>query len=517
VKSISIEVGRGALLAALLLAASLWAGCSADRLPQAPTLPTLPSGQVVLATFSGEVDPVAGTVTIDTQPTSAPAPPPGLSAMVITEGTNTLSVSIVGATWNGTVHSPDCGGLPATGADIKLTPGYQSPVFMAGVYAEITAISSGTGLKACDVPSTPPALANTSYGYWYYGTITPGAPVVKSWNWLTAGGGKFKFSGRLVGVTGTSFTTGLGAPPTAYNHGIARLGNRMVYAVATENSLQYVALDGSSLGRSPALPAPANSVAGDAASGLVWFTTLADGSSRAWAGYVNTLNESVVVLNPTGTSNPYFDGIVVDPDPETGTHRAWFYSGTFWSVYSMTAGATPTFSSFLPGFMPSGLAFPSAGSGMLVAYSGGDQIQRFARDGSPGITYSTLAAGCGGPQNLVQDGSVPTVDGLIWFSGSVNGAVCSLSAGGVVTKARDVPGPSALAFDGGGSLWAISTDHYGSGSVHRVTPAGGAYALSLPVGVRSLAGIAYGPDLSGAGANYLWVGNGPNGLVRLQE
>jgi sugar lactone lactonase YvrE len=341
--------------------------------------------------------------------------------------------------------------------------------------------------------------------------------VVKSWNWVTAGGGKFKFSGRLVGVEGSSFTTGLGAPLTGYNHGIARLGNRMVHAMATENYLQYVALDGSSAGRSASLPAPASSVAADAASELVWFTTVADGNFKAWAGYVNTLDGSVVSLKPTEGLNPYFDGIVVDPDPGTGTHRAWFYSGAFWGVYSMTAGTPPTFSSFSAGGMPSGLAFPSSGGGVLVARHGDDAIKRFALDGTLQGSYGTASAGCGGPQNLVRDASVPAVEGLIWFSGSVNGAVCSLTAGGVVTKARDIPGPTALAFDGDGNLWAVSTDPYGNGSVHRVTPAGGAYALALPVGVRSLAGIAYGPDLSGAGANYLWVGNGPNGLVRLQE
>jgi len=125
---------RSMLVVAVLLAA----GCSAARNDAVAENP-LPPGYAALATFTGEIDMDARTITIRTDP-PGPASSASRSGLTLPEGGTTVSIAN-GSTPAKVTGTGSCAGYEVLTTDVVLTMNYPSPKFLGGLYAEITTLS----------------------------------------------------------------------------------------------------------------------------------------------------------------------------------------------------------------------------------------------------------------------------------------------------------------------------------------------------------------------------------------
>ncbi len=117
--------------------------------------------------------------------------------------------------------------------------------------------------------------------------------------------------------------------------------------------------------------------------------------------------------------------------------------------------------------------------------------------GSPG-SYRVLVSNVGSPGGLAVD-----TNGYVWFSDGVSGTVSRFLLGSTVSRPvevfSDVPGPTALAFDGTGSvLYVASASTTGTASIYQVNLTygdGGTSVTTLPAtqfagGLNAIKGLA---------------------------
>jgi uncharacterized Zn-binding protein involved in type VI secretion len=488
---------KNLLVAAVLVVAA----CSGQKPGDAPAEP----GVVTLATFTGEVDPVAGTITIRTD--QAPAELHGRTGMTIPEGSSTVTIANSGSAWNGTTSPTSaCGGATVTGANVVVTQRYASPAFLGAVYAEIV-ILSGTGAEACNSAAAPTGLS-ASKGLWFYGTLNADSPsATREWDFSFTSSQKTTFSGRIVAVRGDTFTTSLPAD-AGWAYSMDYNGVNMVYGSGATSNLVFANLDGSYSNLSDALPAQVMSVRADTSSGRIWFTTDNDGLSKGWAGYLASGGTGVVSGKPSENNSPNLDAITVDPDDPA---KAWFYGSQsgLSTIWSITVGSPPTFSSFAGGGAGNGLAI-GADKNIYLTHYGANTIQKYSRAGALIATYTT-PTGCRGPGYIMRNAS----DGNLWFTAGGDAAVCSMTTGGSFTAEGAVPNARALVLGPSNQVW--STNMGAPPSAYRIIRGDPTYAVQLG-GAWSIGGIAASPDIVGPPAYpaAVWVRNGSYGLVRLQ-
>jgi hypothetical protein len=494
-----------------VVAALVAAACGAQK----PVENSPPPGRVTLATFTGEVNPEKGTFTIRTEPTSTGSTGLDPSALVIPEGASSVTIANAGSTpnvdvWNKHVSPTGaCSNALVTGARVIVTQKYPSPTFLGAVYAEITAITGGTGVSACNSSEDPEGL-DATWGLWSYGDLTwtpsgirnPNSKTVE-WNFLTGTSAPFSFSGRIVAVKGR-----VDAAFTNTVSGIRSWGDTGTQMVVAPNAnrLRFVAYDGTLGGTSAALSANANTIAVDAS--RIWFTT-GSAALDPWHGYVGYMTktgETVTEIEGDTQSHPLLDAIVTDPSTST---RAWYMSRSRNFFRSIDAGASPTLGTARPfgsNCGPYDMVFGANGNLFFTCQGG--TILEFTTAGALQNTY-TPPAGCAGPYAIIRVGAT------LWFTAQTGGAICTMvptgSNAATFTVVASVFTPLGLVRGPDGNIWAT---HYSDGTnyfsaVARATAAGDAsYGLLLPTTNSPSNGI-------GASSTALFTAN-PNGVFRLE-
>ncbi len=159
-------------------------------------------GRVVLATFTADVDPAAGTFVVRTSPV-APGSPGALYAGVIIDeggGADTVTVS------NDVTKNAD-EGLPASVSDgcgagvnaykgnVQVTSNYTTKV-LRNVYLVIDAITPGH--EACTSVAPMGSGLSNANGLYFYWSIFPGQTVSVPWSFTFSTATAFTFSGHVV-------------------------------------------------------------------------------------------------------------------------------------------------------------------------------------------------------------------------------------------------------------------------------------------------------------------------------
>ncbi len=192
---------RTSTAAALAAALALLSSCApAPEAPAGPRDGARPSSTRVVATFTGELDAAAGTLTLRPE---APQQSSALSVVPVvqdgTPGTNppdTVELVTEAAQERGL----GCGALDSFDGDVRLRSFFASKQ-LRNVHVELVAIG-GTGHEACNsAPEVPGASAQ--YGLWSYGQLAPAGSVpdasaVARWSFRLPDRTAFTFRGRVL-------------------------------------------------------------------------------------------------------------------------------------------------------------------------------------------------------------------------------------------------------------------------------------------------------------------------------
>jgi alpha-tubulin suppressor-like RCC1 family protein len=182
----------------VVLMAAIGAACGSQK-----TVETKPvDGSVILATFTADVDPAAGTFVVRTSPVTSGTPDALYAGVIIGEGggADTVTVSNDVTTNNAqSLPAPVAGGCVGGGTAykgyVKVTSNYTAKV-LRNVYLVIDNIT--TGHEACtSVAPMNSGLSNTN-GLYYYWSIYPGQTVSVPWSFTFSSATSFTFSGHVV-------------------------------------------------------------------------------------------------------------------------------------------------------------------------------------------------------------------------------------------------------------------------------------------------------------------------------
>jgi len=197
----------------LFLAAAL-AACSPSRPAESP--PPAERGVALLGSFSGEVDPDAGTVTIrsDRDPGS------GKGALVEITG---VALSNVGIPVMGSACP---GGAPSLAASVKVMASPYDPTRLyTDVYAQIQEMTP-TGSEGCVNAPLPEGLVDHDLGLWSYPSL--GAENVgetTTWTFTFTAGIRSTFRGKVYGTPLPPGGLTYSANPAVYGVGVAIAAN----------------------------------------------------------------------------------------------------------------------------------------------------------------------------------------------------------------------------------------------------------------------------------------------------
>jgi hypothetical protein len=502
----------------LVVAVVVAAGCSAAKDESGVENP-LPPGYVTLATFTGEVDMDAGTVTVRTDP-PGPLDSSSRAGLTFTEGASTVSIANSGTPARA-AGTGSCAGNEVLTTSVVLTMNYPSPKFLGGLYAEITTLS-GTGAESCNSSAAPTGLSATK-GLWAYGSVRQSAKTSTTpWNFKFTSGQRSTFSGRIVGVLGDSFTS-LPAPYSNDSATIAYARNRMVYAPWASATLAFVGLDGSNLNTPVSIPFNASSLAtylgATASDDLIWFTTYENALSDEYVGVVK--GDGTVVSTdgaPGLPSAPGIRGIVVDP---TTANRAWYIStqaGWFRSVTFDPVAGTLALGSTVAVSSLQAIAFgPSPNQYIFASSYSGNRIYAYSAANRSLQATITPSVECTGPMQIILG-----PDDKLWFGqfNAGNGGFCNMNAAGTTfVKLATASNPRCLtvgkSVEGtGNAVWVA--DFAGRSATELIEGATAYYSVVVPSGT-DLRPIAASPAVTSPVQYpaFIWVvTNG--GLERLQ-
>ena len=182
----------------IVLAALVSAACGSRTAVQSAPV----DGSVVLATFTADVDPAAGTFVVRTSPVTSGSPGAPYANVIIGEGGGPDTVTVSNdVTKNNTEGLPasvagGCGpGVNAYKGYVQVTSHYTTKV-LRNVYLVIDNIT--TGHEACtSVAPMNSGLSNTN-GLYYYWSIYPGQTVSVPWSFAFSSATSFTFSGHVV-------------------------------------------------------------------------------------------------------------------------------------------------------------------------------------------------------------------------------------------------------------------------------------------------------------------------------
>lgn len=487
----------------LVVAAIAVAGCAARTPEQKPGTQEQRPGSprtVEVATFTGQVDPVARTLQISSQPTAA-GRALGLNRLVeITSGYSLKNTVIDGITQ---VYF----NVPQSEPDRLCTDGYDGPVWganvtlttlaanttLSNVYVQFTAFAGPTGSEACNSVEAPAGIDDLGLGLWS-SPVTVGGEVTQDWTFRFVTSGLFTFSGRVLASVAELFPNGV---YPAGNLGIVDNGTGVVYSGFDDTRLVFLEPGTGSTWNatlSSAIPDYAWALSKDVSKPRIWYAT--DGTIdpySAYVGYVSSADRGASGGSRSvqgGTAAPLSVkpwAIEADPDPALTESRAWFVASNFDNTPAVSAyvGArlgrveregggsvsAPTWVSDLDGTLARSLVFADAGSIYVTlaptATRPGGAIQRCTKAGcgaTPDIIQ--LVPGCESPDVIV----VSPTTGNLWFTagvGTATGGVCTFDPllPDQMARVADASYPGYLAVGPGGEVWV---GEYASGEYNRV-------------------------------------------------
>jgi hypothetical protein len=472
----------------LVVAAIAVAGCAARTPEQKPAAPAQRAGTprtVEVATFTAEVDPVARTFQIRSQPTAA-GRALGMSGLVEI-GPTTVSLAntvneegITQVYFNVEQREPDrlCTNDydgPVWGANVTLTT-LAANTTLSNLYVQFTAFSGPRGSEACNSVEAPADITDLGLGLWSSPVMVAGE-VTQDWIFQYVTAGRFTFAGKILASVAELF------PNDAYpagNYGIVDNGTEVVYSDFDDTRLVFLEPGTGSTWNyflSTPIPDYAWALSKDANKPRIWYATGGSFfSDAAYVGYVNSTGHgaaggSVNVQGATAAPisvKPW--AIAADPDGNLSESRAWFVASDFDNSPNVSAyvgarlgwvdreggGAVsaPVWISNLDGTLARSLVFADADNiYVTLAPTTGPTgrrngaIQRCTKSAGCGVTPDIIAlpAECASPDVIV----VSPTTGNLWFTAGADtpgGGVCTFDPLiALPARVADAPYPGYLA------------------------------------------------------------------------
>jgi len=434
------------------------------------TVPTV----VELATFSGSMDPVSGVMSIQSTPSPGRQGAPS-AALVVPEPSG-ATLSNEGTTWTNQPGFCNDALVASTGGRVRITLGTTDypdtgNTFLTGVYAQITSMSR-TGSESCNSVPPPPGLTgDPGLGLWpFLSALAKGnREATADWSFGSPTSSRFTFTGRILAQQFNilSVTPGGDEPniPSStvaqrYNTTVVFVGTTAVYA-NKGGGLTFVDSAGGVDVQALGLGGNATSLAYDATSGLIWFTT------NTAVGCASADGITVASTPWTGGGEPR--AIVADPIVH---NRAWFVNtdAATPKVGSVTCALGPPLAatlgaSFTPGgpsdtdklpwFVAVGTDAGSPGF-LYVTNKTTSKIFVHAADGTYDHTWSWTT---GNPCNLLTN-VIDGPGGNLWLTSPDTGDVCKMTPGTTTTMTHvgRVSAPletGPMVVDTLGNLWAV--------------------------------------------------------------
>jgi streptogramin lyase len=476
----------------LVVAALVAAGCGAESAPQAPEDPK----PLVLATFNGEVDSIAGTFTIQAEPTAL-GQALGMSALIIPSGTPGVTVANAFKTpptdpWNNAPNG--CGTTATSGATVRVTSNYSSPTVLAKVYAEITSLTPMTA-AACNSELAPiPGVTAANGGLWSYGDLSAGAAVDRPWAFTFTSGVRSTFKGRIVAFRVDAWTAVMPSVDSQ-SYRMAGTGASALFIDSAGRRIVLVDASGT-VTQSAVLSAAPTGVGANGDGSQIW---VALGSVNRIARLDATGALVGTEIPITGGGNP--EGVAVDPN------------GVVWSAIPNSNGLVwydPNLGT--QGRVTSGGGTGSGVSPIVAVNQGGtclvytgtrrtDRLRRINCTTKASLGSFTLSAACGtlGANRPMVAGA----NGDVWLvatSGGI-GQICKII--GTTSTASYNAGAgatfSALAYGPDANLWAMHSSNglcriwLGATSSPPQTCLGPLVPSTLTYGIASGAGAVWAP------------------------
>ena len=293
-------------------------GCAAEKPGPEPES----TRRVVVATFTGEIDRVAGTFTIRTEPTAA-GRALGMASLAV--DTNVTVANNPGTVWNNADGHCTVAG-PSTGAEVIVTSNFAAGTTrLDNIWAVIDTMTPATGLEACNSTTDPAPLGitPTNLGVWHYGDLVAGAAsAAQEWafKWVSATDSSI-FSGHIYASTvdaRTNVAPNPVLPGSAYSTVMTGTADKAVFLDGIANRVRFVSATGAAT-QSNVLGGTPNGVAVNLAGTEAWV-------AESDANRIDkvTISTGVVTGVPTNVS-PWFEAaqyITVDPNGVV-----WFSGG----------------------------------------------------------------------------------------------------------------------------------------------------------------------------------------------
>lgn len=459
---------------------------------------------VVLGSFEGEMDEVAGTFTIHQAGPSAGIPNASEALVPIPEGSGSpgyVTIENVAGTVNLNKADGCSAGNNSTEARVRITHHYPAGYYLRNVYAEITSIG-GTGHAGCNGATTYPAGLDATKGLWSYTGIDPLSFADQTWE-ISRGGStaNYRFTGRVMGevVTQTVPTsTNIAITnPTA----IAYDGTNLWVAGAAATSKLYafspslVQISGSpfAMPNNTATLLPTAAVNNGSSNAI--FVTSADptahgalfekystgGALRRSAPYAGA--EFVAVSNDSARNNIFI--------ADRYGNRVYVYDAPNSNEQAILTTASP----YNIGTAPAALAFDGANT--WVANSGSNDLTVIVTSGTGSQTFAGTKVATGArPVALAYDGA-----NYVWAANQAAFTVTrhSKSAPYTGTAFAVDNQPDDLAIDTSGNVWVLSKAARVLTKLNSSGVAQGSWALSfLPTKIRFYAGFLWIGDAGGS-------------------
>lgn len=465
-------------------------GCTSEKAGPEPE----GTRRVVVATFTGEIDRVAGTFTIRTEPTAAGR---ALGMASLTVDADVTVANVAGSQWNNA--SGHCTAVgQSSGGEVTVKSNLATDR-LDNVWAVIDTMST-TGTESCNSDTTPVPLGmTTNLGVWHYGDLLPGATsTAKPWAFTFSSGVISSFSGHIEAAivefrANVAPNVVVATPSSTVMTGTA---DRAIFLDGAGQKVSFVNSSGV-LGQSGVLSGAPNGVAVNAA------------GTEAWVAIFDSPSKRVRVTIPGGVVtefNAFPAPLYIAVDPVDGS-RVWSNNGS-WPVVTWFNPVSETASSVnLP---------PGATPGAMVAVNRSGTCLLYVEDSIIGDVYrvncttDTLEApvialaGCSSVAGLIAGPG-----GTAWYVGppSVGGAYACRIEDSIASPQFFIPfvGAEVLGFAYGpdGNLWATINDITTGDIVDLVrlwvaTPTGygsmtsyGGIGTTLPAGLASGAGSVW--------------------------
>ena len=469
----------------IVVVAAIVAACSAQK--PAPESAALPGGNVVLATFTVDVDMAAGTFVVRTTPNPSAAPA-GSAALVNLNADVTVSSS---GTWINAA-TPVCKTGPSSptwGAAVTVKNNLTGTV-LSGVYAEITDFVGGTGNESCSNRTNPPTGLNTTYGLWAYGTIQPGATTsAQNWIFKYSSGTNFTFHGRIIGVRANPANVQGGNQRVVVwsNLRLNVIGdNGTTVVVATPpTGIDFVDSTTGAFLHSVATTTGVSAIA--VATNRIWWGSPASGTSFVvgWMDSDGGNPSSATVTPPGVTLGSGFVHTII-PDSTSPTSKAWIIftdNDTLTFVWSYTIGTGLGTVTSITGTSRSAAL---ANGKIYVPMFSTNVIQPLSISTDPAGKSASIdsTTGCPTPYSIFPSGS------LLYIACKNSGFVASMTDAGGFSNLGPILSPTGIVRLASGEVWAGSGE-----ALERVEAIN--YSATIPGG-----GVVYPVTLANG---YLWV------------